>query len=432
MDVSNCFTVRKNMNLRDSRAADKTFNSTSFYMSCRLNDGAKIQHFSHFTKYIFYVSRFCRIFAHCKMLNIKIKKTMKRQLTTENIEKGLVLGKVNLSGWSLCIGAGTSQPVFPSWKELVNSLIHDINPDIRPRACKEVMNSFSYDTLIQAAYTLTEQKENFAQYLQKKLYSKLEGATTSEELDCLRFVFTQVTANRFEDEVLVNYIKVRDRLFKSTSAYVLARIVKDATDMNLQPKSIMSFNAESLLYSLIISFEREPYIGKSKKKKDVKEILDMVTSSTCHCLSGRTPYIFCHGALLEGLREGDYYNMSQGTPNLVFSESSYINLANKVFSWQSSNFLHYCSSSVVIFVGISFTDPNIRKWLTWIQTERSLESGKEGTLHYWINVKPRNVESMAWIEASVWHLGVRIIWMNSWDELDYVIRMILALPPYDK
>ena len=353
---------------------------------------------------------------------------MKKRLTTESINKGLILGNVKLTGWSLCIGAGTSWPIFPSWKELVDDLIHSNEPSIRKEAVQEIMSTFSYDALIQAAYTISNNKENFELYLQEKLFSKLKYRISPKEFESVKFMFTQITANRFPDTILKEFIRVRERIFSQTSAYLLAKIVKDASDNEIQPKSILSFNAESLLYSLILSFEREPYIGKPKQHKDVREILDLVTSATSHHLSGRTPYIFCHGALLKGLRSCDYYNASQGTSNLVFSESSYLKLANTVFSWQASNFLYFCSSSVVIFVGISFTDPNVRKWLSWIQSERKEDSGHEGTSHYWITIKPKYEETMDWIESSVWHLGVRVIWVNRWEELDFVLRTILALP----
>ena len=52
MNARDCFTVRTLMNLRDSIAADKTSNSTSFNMSCRLNDAAKIQTFLDMMKNI--------------------------------------------------------------------------------------------------------------------------------------------------------------------------------------------------------------------------------------------------------------------------------------------------------------------------------------------------------------------------------------------
>ena len=55
MDDGCCFIVRTLLNLRDSIAADKTFNSTSFIMSCRLNDAAKIRTFFDMKKNILLV-----------------------------------------------------------------------------------------------------------------------------------------------------------------------------------------------------------------------------------------------------------------------------------------------------------------------------------------------------------------------------------------
>jgi hypothetical protein len=204
--------------------------------------------------------------------------------------------------------------------------------------------------------------------------------------------------------------------------------VIDSYNAGMPPDAILSFNAEPLLYSLINSFQREPYIGKVKKAKDVKEVLDIVTSSISSKAKGRIPYFFCHGALLNTLNHaGDHrFNTSS---KLVFSEGSYLQIANNSFSWQSINFLNVCSNSTVIFIGVSLTDPNMRKWLTWIQNERNKDIGVivESTRHFWICKKPLYADTMRWIEASVFHLGIRVIWLDDWAETDDILRNLLGL-----
>jgi hypothetical protein len=120
---------------------------------------------------------------------------------------------------------------------------------------------------------------------------------------------------------------------------------------------------------------------------------------------------------------------------LVFSESSYLNLANTNFSWQSTEFISYCLNHTIIFIGVSLTDPNMRRWLSWIQKLKETEVLENNILpkevlkqsysHYWINKKPDNIEEIEWIEACVKHLGIKIIWLDKWEDLHQTLKLMI-------
>ncbi|RZL35827.1 MAG: hypothetical protein EOP00_30030, partial [Pedobacter sp.] len=223
-----------------------------------------------------------------------------------------------------------------------------------------------------------------------------------------------------------DFIAVRERLFKKSSSYALAKIIIESYDAGFPPSSILSFNAEPLLYSLINSFERERVIIESNSQ--VRDLVDLITISIASKAKGRIPYYFCHGALLSNLSEKPDKRL-QSTSKLVFSESSYLQIANTSFSWQSVNFLSLCANTAVIFIGVSLSDPNMRKWLTWIQNERSkdIQEETDSTQHFWINKLPEFKESIPWIESSVLHLGIRVIWIENWDEVENTMRKLLGL-----
>ena len=46
----------------------------------------------------------------------------------ENEQLNLLKTTFSTTGWALCIGAGTSKPVFPDWNELVEMLISEKIP----------------------------------------------------------------------------------------------------------------------------------------------------------------------------------------------------------------------------------------------------------------------------------------------------------------
>jgi hypothetical protein len=354
---------------------------------------------------------------------------MKKSLNFSDISYGYLKGKATTNGWALCIGAGTSLPAFPNWPNLVKRLIQKADNIRTPEAIEEILLSFSLDALIQASsHILNLSETEFTEILSNELYSKIKDNTTDNEWESICTIFTTINANGTRDPDWKNFINVRERMLKRTSAYALGKIIVDSNKKNIAPEAILSFNAEPLLYSLTNSFLREPYIGKTKKTDDIKEILDLVTSSISSKNKGRIPYYFCHGALLNRLRhKGDH--RFNATSKLVFSESSYLQIANTSFSWQATNFLNICADFTVIFIGVSLTDPNMRKWLSWIQNERKRDIGKkvESTHHFWICKKTDYPETTKWIEASVLHLGVRIIWLDDWNQTENVMRNLLGI-----
>ena len=354
---------------------------------------------------------------------------MKERLTLSDINKGYLKGSASSKGWALCIGAGTSLPIFPSWLELVGNLILKDPSLIDPASKEEILSSFSLDALIQAYSNIREVSEDdFTKLLSGELYAKLKAHITLEEWDCTKRIFTTVYANRRGDTDWATFIQIRERLFKNTTAYILGEIIVDSIGKDIAPEAILSFNAEPLLYSIINSFERGPFIGKVKESGDVRELIDLMTTSTSSKCKARIPYYFCHGALLSELSTSSDPRL-KSINKLVFSEGSYLQLAGSNFSWQATTFLHYCSSTVVIFVGVSLTDPNMRKWLSWIQKERNeeLSTTADSTQHFWISKKRDFEDSMRWAEAAVFHLGIRIIWIDDWSDTGEVIRNLIGI-----
>src|SRR5512132_2590746 len=101
-------------------------------------------------------------------------------LTGNRIESVLASAAAS-SGWSLCVGAGTSRGPFPTWDELVLSLIASwadgISDSARPDAvalAKTLRGEFTADAVIQAAQDRLDLNDAaFAAWLSERLYSDI-------------------------------------------------------------------------------------------------------------------------------------------------------------------------------------------------------------------------------------------------------------------
>lgn len=336
-------------------------------------------------------------------------------------------------GWSLCIGAGTSIGVFPDWNQLIEGLIEDIDgADYSTSIKEELINKYSLDSILQAGFELKGISEDeFAKLLSDLLYKKVKSMLSSDEFETFTAILSACSIDNVSKTLWRKFFVIRDNYLKTTSAYIISKVITSVIDEGLMPSEIITFNAEPLLFALINSFIYEKHI-KDHPNGDVpvNKHMALANRSISPIGKGKIPYIFNHGVLpVPTVRE----TILSATDKLVFTEGEYLGLANNAYSWQSSMFLQVCSSKPVIFIGVSLSDPNMRRWLSWIQKNRSSEikhlekTRKNSTLHYWIQEKPIEKKQQQWIEASVYHLGVRVIWIDKWNNLETLLNEMVGL-----
>ena len=146
------------------------------------------------------------------------------------------------------------------------------------------------------------------------------------------------------------------------------------------------------------------------------------------------PFYYCHGLLpVPGGKR--VANEQASVDKLVFSESEYLQLVNSAVSWQSSVFLGTAVTRSLVFVGMSFSDGNLRRWLASTHKVRSDELREmqqwegDSTFHLWIHKRPSSRAEQEWAESSVSHLGVRLVWLDDWAQLGEALRTMLSLRP---
>ena len=331
--------------------------------------------------------------------------------------------------WSLCVGAGISVPLFPSWytlaKNLANVLVPEMNLDE-----KMVMElGFSADALIQMVKNKTKiSDKDFALKMSEILYSDFKEKIEPNEWTSIAKVFETNHLQKITSREWKIFNKYRDTILKDTTSSIIAESVFKAIQSGISPKSILSFNAEPLLLVILNSLLIESKTDENHPMP--KQLFNKVTGSLSNQNDKRIQYVFCHG-LLPLSNESDKFTYS--TEKLVFSEEEYLQIANNSFSWQSTIFINACTTQHIIFIGASLTDPNMRRWLSWTHSNRLNEMREfnldveDSTQHYWIKEKPKNLELMPWIESAVSHLGVRLIWIDNWSQAGEALELALGL-----
>lgn len=192
------------------------------------------------------------------------------------------------------------------------------------------------------------------------------------------------------------------------------------------PSAIITFNADSLLYSLIQIFSIKKHNEKSTSYNLPKEKYKKVTWSSRN-YANYIPIFHIHGTISPNPMTS---KMNDSREKLIFLENSYNKISNNMYSWAQSTFLYYAQSSKLVFIGLSMSDPNIRKWLSWttqLYNEELFEkdSGKTSLPHLWIKTKLKDNNSQEILDVSLRHMGVKIGLINSWEDIEKTLKEIM-------
>jgi hypothetical protein len=223
------------------------------------------------------------------------------------------------------------------------------------------------------------------------------------------------------------FMATQQQLYPNLTAAHIADVLVSARDLN-PPTTILSFNAEPLLFALV---NARLALTAPTDTVAVPKLLDRQLGLTSSRRQGRVPYYFCHGYLRVPGARGTRTD-AIAAEHLVFSEASYLRLANFSYSWQASVFISATSATPTVFVGLSLTDRNVRTWLAWTHSERTSELRALGRVspssrHYWIRRRTGDRSLDRWVEASVAHFGIRLVWVDSWNEAGVALRgMVLG------
>lgn len=280
---------------------------------------------------------------------------------------------------TLVCGAGVSKDSrILLWDELICSIITDVYFDKTKNSefIKELLKSLPNSNIVLGKYLKLIIKDDFEDMLRKHLYQNIMKNDTSP--------------------------------YKTDMMNAISKLARpDRLGRRLE--SIITFNFDDIIEkALLINDIDNCAIWDEKQEPMVHEL----------------PIYHVHGYLPQN-EPSKHYKQDQpvDNSNLVFSEETYHSQFINPYSWsnmiQSSAYL----SKVCLFVGLSLSDPNLRRLLdiSWRQNHKRK--------HYIIKCKPKKddvSEVTTWLfEQDANTLGLNVIWCSDFSEIPQILRKIV-------
>jgi hypothetical protein len=127
--------------------------------------------------------------------------------------------------------------------------------------------------------------------------------------------------------------------------------------------------------------------------------------------------------------------IKENSEGMIFPENSYTGLAGRVFTWAQNTFLHKAQTNALCFVGMSMTDANIRRWLSWafetyieeLRIAHAVKIEDIGGRHVWLQTKSQlSAEAIQMYPYALRHLGVQVCWLDNWDQIQSALKSLIG------
>jgi hypothetical protein len=341
-------------------------------------------------------------------------------------------------GWSLCVGAGISIGLLPSWAQLSRTvLIKAFSLELEEDSFSELVRSlgWSFDAFIQTALNGLEAQGGtpleFAPLVEEALYGPLLEKARKLNLD-RQMVAALNTPHLLSREEFTSIFEFLRNEYPQASVLSIAEVLNKGRIAGVLPNAVMTFNYDTLLEVLVRMLEIREFAEKVGKHYHPETTYRRVTGPLLKA-SRRIPFIYLHGCLTPTTSRKKSRSPHDSREKLVGPESSYAQLVGSPGNWPQTTFLSFAINGSLAIIGHSLSDPNLRRWLGWAAELRNREaSSRSGHLvrslpHIWITRRPSRSEHQIVLEKSLVHLGVRIAWINSWSEVGSAFGHLLSL-----
>lgn len=224
---------------------------------------------------------------------------------------------------------------------------------------------------------------------------------------------------------------------KSNSSLIIGRYLKNVLDDDFLPELRDALYREASNTSELI----DSIVEMSRPKRSTKPLDSIITFNFDDLLEKnlKKNKIEHKGIYTEGFRnkpdEIPIYHVHGFLPssgrinekmNIVFSEDAYHDQFTDPFSWSNLIQLSKFSQNTCLFVGLSLSDPNLRRLLDVAYRK----DPAKGTRHFMIQKRDskssrnRLIESLKEQDAA--SLGLSIIWTETFNDIPIIIRDIYS------
>jgi|GEM_PF-782213 len=349
-------------------------------------------------------------------------------------------GFIRAHEWSVCVGAGISSGIMPSWIDLTRTVFakatgQTLTSDSFSKLCNQT--GWGMDAWLQASLNSMirdgRTRKEFIEIVEDELYKKLllkAGAASQKDILLKALVAPKKCIKVVEAQSLLKFMEDN---FGDQTLFGLARWLRKSKQCENPPRAVLTFNADCLLDVVLSLLATDEHVRNTGEKNFPKEEFKRVLRASD---DGReaTPIFHLHGCVLPKSGKSNLHRESR--EELVFPESGYSRISSTVFTWQQTVFLSHAQSQRLVFIGLSMSDPNLRRWLSWCtanavtaQQHRLNNFNGEYIMgeNIWLTTRPSDPAHETFLESSLLHLGTRIGWLDSWNQLPEALNNLLGL-----
>ena len=217
--------------------------------------------------------------------------------------------------------------------------------------------------------------------------------------------------------------------FEDLIRYILYKEAKNTSDLLKELAQLCVPNRGKVGIQAIVNYNFDDLVEKNLKNIRVK--YHSIYAEGMVPNNDEVGIYHVHGFIPQ--EKGDYKNLAKSL--LVFSEEGYHKLLLEPYNWANITQLNYLINNCCVFIGLSMTDPNLRRLLEVAAQKQ--RDGEQSCRHYAIMMKQKiegsgdsqglaNFEKAnASLQESLYEeLGVNIIWIDEFSEIPTILKKI--------
>ena len=316
---------------------------------------------------------------------------------------------------ALGLGAGVSlKSGVPSWYELVKRVAEQ--PEVgSTQAVAAGLLTAGYDATVVGGYlrSLATNQRSFIEAVRRSLYEGFDAQ------------FPELVDER-NHVALARLVREKNPTLHAVGTLCGRNVGHDKFEPNLKIRAVLNFNLDFLL---------QTYTRARFKKRLLRTVERASASASGRLINAYHP----HGYLLRGLERNAGDLSKESGDRLVLTEHQYYDVVAASNSFANYTILFLLRTYDFVFIGLSMTDPNLRRTLHLSRAERMRELKAEGksdtyaeehSRRHWAVMKQDNDATINQaIGAMLRELGVEPIWLDNWSELSPLLE---ALYEFDR